>query len=253
MKLLHDTWLIYTRMLLITARNPIRAYMGLFQPICFLLLFAPLVRTVTQVPGFPPGGSLAVFTPGLLVIMAMYSCAFVGFSLIADMRLGVIERFRVTPVSRLALLLGRSLRDVTILAMQLVIIIVLTVLAGLQLTIVGMLLACILVLLVGLIVSSFSYSIALALKTEDGLAPTINFFLLPAQLLSGFMLPLSFAPIWLQYVALLNPLSYAVNASRALFIGNLTDPSVFIAFGVMGIMALVTFYGTTQAFKKTTT
>ena len=56
--------------------------------------------------------------PGLLVLLAMFGALFTGFGLIAELRAGVIERSRVTPVSRLALLLGRSLRDIVSLLVQ---------------------------------------------------------------------------------------------------------------------------------------
>jgi ABC-2 type transport system permease protein len=114
MKLIRDTWLLFGRDLTATLRNPVWLIIGLFQPICFLLLFAPLLNSIANAPGFPPGGALTVFTPGMLVMMGLYGAAFVGFGLIADLRAGVIERLRVTPVSRLALLLGRALRDVLV-------------------------------------------------------------------------------------------------------------------------------------------
>ena len=62
--------LIFSRILLTTLRNPFRIIIfGLFQPICFLFLFAPLLDSLVKVPGFPPGGPLNVFTPGLLIMM----------------------------------------------------------------------------------------------------------------------------------------------------------------------------------------
>src|SRR6266567_9371125 len=108
-RLLRDTWLLFVSQATETARTPIRIVIGLFQPACYLILFAPLLRRISSAPGFPPGGALRVFTPGLLVLTAMFGAAYVGFGLIDDVRSGVIERLRVTPVSRLALLLGRAL------------------------------------------------------------------------------------------------------------------------------------------------
>jgi hypothetical protein len=45
-------------------RRPVWALVGLFQPICYLLLFGPLLGPPAGVPGFPPGGAWTVFTPG---------------------------------------------------------------------------------------------------------------------------------------------------------------------------------------------
>ena len=71
MKLIRDTWLLFVRDVMVTLRNPVWLIIGLFQPICFLLLFAPLLDGIAQAPGFPSGGALNVFTPGLLVMMGM--------------------------------------------------------------------------------------------------------------------------------------------------------------------------------------
>ena len=72
------------------------------------MLFAPLLKSLVHMPGFPPGGAYNVFVPGLLIQLGLFGASGVGFGLIDELRAGVIERFRVTPVSRLALLLGRA-------------------------------------------------------------------------------------------------------------------------------------------------
>src|SRR5258708_33230568 len=82
-------------------------------------------------PGFPPGGAYNVFVPGLLIQLGLFGATGVGFGLIAELRAGVIERFRVTPVSRLALLLGRALRDILTLVIQSVLLIVASIPFGL--------------------------------------------------------------------------------------------------------------------------
>ena len=72
-----------------------------------------------------------IFVPGVLVQLAIFGTFFVGFALISELRAGVIERTRVTPVSRLAMLLGRSLRDVVTLLFQCLLITVLSIPFGL--------------------------------------------------------------------------------------------------------------------------
>jgi len=209
-----------------------------------------MLDSLVRVPGFPPGGSLNVFTPGLLIMMAIYSSAFVGFGLIGDMRNGVVSRMRVTPVSRLALLLGRSLTDMFILLMQSVILITIATLFGLKLNISGVILSLILVVLVGLMVSSFSYTIAMLTKNEYTLAPTINLFLIPLQLNSGITLPLSLAPAWINKIALFNPLAYAVSGVRELFNGNFLNSTVIIGFAVVTAMACLSVYFASRTFKN---
>jgi ABC-2 type transport system permease protein len=249
MKLVHDTALIFHRSLQRTLRNPVWIVFGLFQPLCFLLLFAPLLEKLTANPAFG-SNSLTVFTPGLLIMIALYGTSFVGFGFIDDIRSGVIERFMVTPISRMALLLGRVLRDVFILFFQATFLIILAWLLGLKASVLGVLLAFGLVLLVGFTMATMSYSAAFILKSEDALAPAINFFLLPLQLLAGIMLPLTLAPTWLQNVALFNPFAHAVSGSRALFEGNYGDASIIWAYASMITAATVVFYWGSSLFRK---
>ena len=100
MRVFRDTWLLLGRSVRSTLRNPTWVGIGLFQPVCYLLLFAPLLQPLSQVPGFPPGGALTVFTPGLLVLMAIFGSISTSYGLLVELQTGVIERFRVTPVSR---------------------------------------------------------------------------------------------------------------------------------------------------------
>ena len=104
MKLLRDTWLVFGRYFGIFIHNPVWVALGVLQPVLYLLLFAPLLKPIAAMRGFPPGGAYNVFVPGLLVQLGMFGAAGVGFSLISELRMGVIERLRVTPVSRVALL-----------------------------------------------------------------------------------------------------------------------------------------------------
>lgn len=252
MALIRDIGLIFSRNLQITLRNPVWIIFGLFQPLCFFLLFAPLLNGLVGNPGFGSASALTIFTPGLLIMTAMYGTAFVGFGLIDDIRSGVLERFRVTPVSRIALLLGRSLRDLLILIVQSLFLLAAAWFFGLRVPLIGVVSSLGLVLLVGFSLSIVSYSCALILKSEDALAPTLNFFLLPLQLLAGMLLPLTLAPGWLTKIAWFNPLYHAVVAARALFQGMYTDTTIWYGFGAMTLAAIVAFYWGANLFKKST-
>src|SRR4030088_2328372 len=100
MKLIRDTWLLFGRYFAIFLRNPAWVVIGVVQPALYLLLFAPLLKSLASVPGFPRGGASNVFVPGLLVQLGMFGAAGVGFGLIAELRLGVVERCWGGPGSR---------------------------------------------------------------------------------------------------------------------------------------------------------
>jgi ABC-2 type transport system permease protein len=238
MKTVRDIWLVFLRYWGIFLRNPAWVAIGVLQPVLYLVLFAPLLKSIASVQGFPPGGAYNVFVPGLLIQLGMFGAAGVGFSLIAELRAGVVERFRVTPVSRLALLLGRAFRDILMLLMQATILIVLSLPFGLSIHFTGVLVVLALVGLLGLLMASISYACALWLKSGDSFAPLIFTATLPLLLLSGVLLPLTLAPNWLRAIAAANPLSYAVDAARAVFNDHLSDVSVEKGVLITAVLAV---------------
>jgi ABC-2 type transport system permease protein len=250
MTAVRDTWLIFERSLVLSLRNPVWVIMGILQPILYLLLFGPLLTNVARMPGFPPGGAFNVFVPGILVMTALFGAAFVGFGLCDEMREGVVERMRVTPMSRVAMLLGRSLRDVAILLAQALIMVALAIPFGLEINLAGIAVAFALLALIGLMMSPLSYTLALVLQTEDALAPVVNGVALPLMLLSGMMLPMSLAPQWLQTLADLNPLYHAVAAIRALFNGSFGDPEIAIGVALLTVLAGVTIWVGSRTFGR---
>jgi ABC-2 type transport system permease protein len=252
MKLFQDTALIFFRSIRVTMRNPIWIAFGLFQPLCFLVLFAPLLEKLTSNSAFATTNALTVFTPGLLIMISLYASAFVGFGLIDDIRSGVIERLSVTPLSKASLLLGRVLRDVCVLIVQATFLLVLAWFLGLSAAPLGVLLTYGLIILTGFIITSASYSAAFVLQNEDALAPMINFFLLPLQLLAGITLPLSLAPLWLQRIAFFNPFFHAVEAARSLFLGQYYHHSVVLGFVSLTCIAILACTGASRLFERST-
>jgi ABC-2 type transport system permease protein len=210
----------------------------------------PLLNGLGSVPGIPAGKTVEVFIPGLLVMQALFGSAFVGFSLIDDIRTGVIERFLVTPVKRPAILLGRVLRDAVVLIIQCVLITLVAIPFGLSVNVGGFLLSLLLYALTGVTMASMSYGFALIYKIEDPLAPTLNTITLPVSLLAGIILPLALAPIWLQDLAKANPFSYAVNAARALFAGNFQNVEIVEGFTIIIVLAILLFLWGLRSLEK---
>lgn len=238
MKMLRDTWLIFQRQMLLVTRNPVWMVIGIFQPFLFLVLFGPLLK-----PIFGPD-AYNLFVPGLLIQLGLFGSMFVGFGLIAELRAGVIERSRVTPVSRVALLLGRSLRDVVTLLVQATVLVLMSFPFGLTARLGDILLAFLLVGLIALFLSAISYALALIVKNEDAFAPLTNTLIMPVWLLAGIFLPISSegpyaAPGWLQGLAEWNPFSWAVDGVRALFAGDPGNPAVWKSLLIIGGLTIV--------------
>ena len=260
MKFLHDTWLVFARSMGQSIRNPVWLFVAIFQPVLFLLLFGPLLKQLTQIRGFGGTNAYTVLVPGLVVQLGLYGAAFVGFGIIAELREGIIERMRVTPVSRggrggggrraTPLLLGRSMRDVIVIIVQSAILVALSVPFGLSVSVPGAAIAILLVALLGLSLSALSNAVGLILQSEDALAPISNFFLVPVLLLSGILLPMGLAPTWLRRLSYVDPLRHTVDAARALFRGHLASGTVLRGFVVTGALAALCVWMASRQFRR---
>ena len=250
MKTIRDTWLIFRRSLVLTIRQPTWIFFGMMVPVLYLLLFGPLLEGAVGAAG-GDGNAWNWFVPGLIVQIAIFGTAFGGCGLIAELRYGVVERMRVTPMSRTAMLLGRSLRDVVILVVQATIMILLAIPFGLDIDPQSVLAVLGLLVLIGLSVAPLSYAAGLILKSEDAFAPLINAVALPLLLLSGILLPMTFAPDWLAFLSSVNPLTHAVDAARALFNGDWGNPNVLQGVAITTICAVLAVWIGARTFSRT--
>ena len=248
--MIQEIGLLFRRKLVETRRNPAFIFMSLTTPVMYLGLFAPLLKSLSFSKAFPTDNILTVFVPGMLTLVAFGGGIFVGFGIIDELRSGVIERFRVTPVSRFSILGGMVLQDVVVNLMSTLFFVLIALPFGFRINIAGLSL---LLALLGLLIattSSFSYALGLITKSEDKLAPITHGINMPLMLLSGMMLPMSLAPTWLRIVAHFNPIYYVVEAARHLTVGELTDASVGYAFLFMVPVTLVIMGWATRVFSK---
>ncbi|MFI7617439.1 ABC transporter permease [Nonomuraea terrae] len=227
---LRDTTIVFSREIRPSLRNPVGLLFEMGQPLLFLFLFGTLLSGAV-------GSSWQWFVPGILVMMCLTGPLGAGYSLLVELLGGALERMLVTPLNRTAMLVGKSMKATITLLVEAVLIIVVAVPLGFELHVAGVLagLAQLAVFAVGL----GSLSFVLAIKS----APNGTLFymvsqsvLFPLLLLSGVLLPLETAPGWLRILGQLNPVTYIVDAQRALFAGHLADPSVL--YGTISVCAI---------------
>lgn len=252
--MLRDTWLIFKRDWTLSMRNPAWVMIGIMQPVLYLVLFGPLMeKVVSSTPGFPPGTSWTILTPALIIQLALFSSSFAGFSLLMDYRSGVLERLRVTPASRVGLLLGKVVNNVIQAVIQAVLITVLAYVAfGLDAPIGGVLLSLVIVGLVAATLASASYAVALTLKSEQAFPALLNAVLMPVLLLSGILLPITsiLAPDWLYTISRINPFTHVVDAERATFRGDLTMDALMTGSIILVVMTVLAVFWGTRTFQK---
>jgi ABC-2 type transport system permease protein len=236
--LLRDTGIVMTRELRPVVRDPFSLLFGMIQPLVFLGLFGPLLAGSLGGPGSPLGGSVwQWFVPAILVMTTLFGTSVTGSNLLFEFQTGAHERMMVTPLSRPALLVGRALKEMVPLAGQALIVIAVMIPFGFELHPAGALVGLALLAVFGVGLGSFSYALAIAVRKQDWMFWVVQqTFLFPLMILSGMLLPLETGPGWMRAASKVNPLSYLVDAERALFSGEVTSPTV--AWG--WIAALIT-------------
>lgn len=143
----------------------------------------------------------------------------------------------MTPISRVALVLGLVLVSTTEVILQSVLLVVVSLFFGLTVTVAGIALLLVLLILVAIAMASASFSLALIVKDEGILAGVTNFFQLPLLLLSGVLLPIAFAPALIRGLSALDPFRYAADAARDLIVGGSDGASVTTAFPLFVMLA----------------
>jgi len=244
-----DVGLLFRRYLTQLLRNPVWVIVGFSTPILYLALFTPLLRHLAGSGGLPTGNVLDLFLPGILALLAYASGIGPGFSTIFELKAGVIERLRVTPASRFAILIGPILA--TMLMILVFDAVVVAVGFGIGFSVHWLGLAVLAVLLALLIIIAAAWSIATALVTKEinGFAAIANGINLPILLLAGVLLPISLGPAWMRVLAHFNPLYYLVQASRVLAAGTLSGTAVWQAFAVLAPLCLLVLAWATRVFR----
>ena len=251
MKLARDTWLIFQRHFLLIWRSPIFIVFGLATPVAYVLLFAPMLKLALKAEGVTTYTQAEqIYVPGLLTVMAILGGCYAGFGLLRELRVGIIERARVTPVSRLALMLGRALREVVWMVAQSIVVTLLALPFGLRVPIGDAVLAYFILAMLSLMAVTLSYAVTLKVRNEAALAPMINTVSQPVMLLAGVLLPLTLAPLWLVTIARWNPFYWATNGMRALFAGNIGASSVWISLVVVSVLMVVTVSWSVRVFSR---
>lgn len=244
-----ETWVIFQRQMLGLLRNPVWVFFGLTQPILYLVLFGPLLTNLSG-GGLGGNSSWLIFVPGLLLQLTIFGAGFAGFGIIQELREGVVDRQRVTPAHRISLIMGRSLSNVVTIGAQAVLLVLVAIPFGLRPSWGGVAIAILLICVLALGLAAASYSMGLILKDEDSFAPFVQGVSLPLLLLSGVLLPMALAPVWLQRVSDANPLTYVVDGTRSMFSGDLGDSAVWSSLVVTVVLTVLLSWWGARRFQK---
>jgi ABC-2 type transport system permease protein len=223
---LTDIGSVWQRETLTILRDPFSLIFSLLQPLIFLGLFGPLLAGVTG-DGLAGGGTLQWFLPGVVVMITMFGTSMTGSNLQFEIMTGAFERILATPLSRAALMIGRALKELTPLVVQALVIVLVATPFGFRVHPLHILAGLVLLGVFGVGIGALSYALAIAARKAEWVFWAVQQTLLfPLLILSGMMLPLETGPRWMQLAAAVNPLTYVVDAERALFGGTFADPAI---------------------------
>ncbi|MEA5153721.1 ABC transporter permease [Raineyella sp.] len=257
-KFIGDTTAVFVREILLFLRDPFSLVFSLLQPLIFLALFGPLLggafgsmSGTTGVGAGGTGGTLQWFVPGVIVMISLFGTSMTGSNLLYELMTGSYERVLATPLGRSAILVGRSLKEFAPLFVQGLIIAIACVPFGFRLHPLHLLAGLVLLGVFGVGVGALSYALGLASKGREwvfwGVQQTLLF---PLLILSGMMLPLEAGPVWMQVASRFSPLTYIVEAERALAAGTFVSPAVGWGVVAAGLTAVV---GLAVGIRKTRT
>ena len=208
-KIRHDRTELYTRAI---------------QPALWLLIFGETFNRIHAIP--VPGGVpyLDYLAPGILAQSALFIAIFYGIQIIWERDAGVLTKLMVTPTPRSALITGKAFAAGVRSLVQGVVVVIIAAILGVALTTnpLKLIAAAIILVLGSAFFSCLSMSIAGLALARDRLMGIGQAITMPLFFSSSALYPIAVMPAWLRAVSLVNPLTYEVEALRALLIGTST-------------------------------
>lgn len=230
-----DVWITLKRWLRKTRRNPFVLFGALITPILFLVFFTQVFGQITgealrRVIGTDVS-YVTFLTPAIVILMATEAAGNSGMGLVEDMDSGMFEKVLASPTHRGAIFLGKSLSEVVLIIGQTVMTLVLgyvvlwidsggSVGTYIQTGLLGVLGIIAIVIVFSLMFTAFSNIVALVTQDAASTGVWVNLLPFPLLFTSSAFLPISVLPEWMQIVATINPVTYGVDAARALMLGQ---------------------------------
>ena len=198
-----------------------QVWIRVIQPALWLLVFG---EAFSQLKAIPTGNYtyLQFMTPGVLAQSVMFVAIFYGINVVWERDLGLLNKLLSTPTPRSAIVMGKALsaglRGIVQAAAIFILALIIQVHISLNpLHLLGVL---VIVILLGMFFSCLSMCLAALFKTRERVMGVGQILTMPLFFASNAIYPTSILPSWLKVVVTINPLSYAVDAIRALLVTN---------------------------------
>ena len=204
--------MVWERELIRYTRNRTRIVSGLIQPVLFLFV---LGYGMSSLVGTTGGFNFRQFVfPGVVAMSVVMTAMFSAISIVWDREFGFLREMLVAPVSRTALVLGKTAGGASVAAVQGTIMLVLAPLVGVHLTPLLVVEVIGLELLMAVAMTAFGVFVASRIQRMEAFQVVMQMLLMPMLFLSGALFPLTGLPKWLMVITRINPLTYAVAPLR---------------------------------------
>lgn len=250
----YETYFLGLRTIRRVWRVPANPISIVLFPLIQLFVFSQLFRDIVQLPAFAGQTSyLAYLAPGQILFTAFFAVSWSGGSLLADYRNGYLDKLRAAPIGRYAILAGELVPLAITVAFMAGSILVISVLLGATVAtgLPGAILILLLAAAFGAAWSGVSFIPALVTKNEQATG-TFSLLLFPIAFMSTAFVPAQMMPDWLQTFNALNPISYTIEAMRALMTTGWDWPVIGKAVVAIGLLGLVLQGATLWAFRRLT-
>jgi ABC-2 type transport system permease protein len=228
-------------------RERAQLYGSMARTIVWLFILGAGLRGSVTVPGNI--SYLKFVFPGQLAMAVIFASLQSAISVIFDREFGFLKEILVAPVPRSSIVIGKAMAGATIATVQGTILFIFAPVVGIWPSPLTILTSILIMLLVGLGLTGVGILLAAKLTSFEGFGTINNFIVLPLYLTSGAQFPISRAPEWLQSLARLNPLTYAVDLLRGVIVGVWIYNAAF-DFAVLAIFAIVVLSVATYTFGR---
>lgn len=228
-------------------RQRSRVIGSFLQPMVFWLLLGAGLTASFRPAGMPAGMNYFEYLyPGFIVLVLLFTAIFATISTVEDRREGFLQGVLVAPISRPAVVMGQALGATTLAWVPSCVFLVLAPLAGIHLTVGAALMAAVMMAIIAFALTCIGLLIAWRIESTQGFHAIMNLVLIPIWLLSGAFWPASGAPVVLEWMMRLNPLTYGVAALRVALYrgtpGELADlPGFGLSCAIAAIFAAATY------------